>query len=44
MCELAESVGFKSPTLENSRAQWEKFVNELGLGELDHSGLFRMYE
>jgi 3-hydroxyisobutyrate dehydrogenase-like beta-hydroxyacid dehydrogenase len=44
MCELAESVGFKSPTLENSRAQWEKFVNELGLGDLDHSGLFRMYE
>jgi 3-hydroxyisobutyrate dehydrogenase-like beta-hydroxyacid dehydrogenase len=44
MCELAESVGFKSPTLENSRAQWERFVNELGLGELDHSGLFRMYE
>src|SRR6188768_2684916 len=44
ICELAESVGFKSPTLENSRAQWEKFVNELGLGELDHSGLFRMYE
>jgi 3-hydroxyisobutyrate dehydrogenase-like beta-hydroxyacid dehydrogenase len=44
MCELAESVGFKSPTLENSRAQWEKFVHELGLGELDHSGLFRMYE
>lgn len=44
ICELAESVGLKSSTLENSRAQWEKFVHELDLGELDHSGLFRMYE
>jgi 2-hydroxy-3-oxopropionate reductase len=44
ICELAESLGFKSPTLENSRAQWEKFVHEMGCGDLDHSGLFRMYE
>jgi hypothetical protein len=44
ICELAESVGFKSPTLDNSRAQWEKFVHEQGNGDLDHSGLFRMYE
>jgi 3-hydroxyisobutyrate dehydrogenase-like beta-hydroxyacid dehydrogenase len=44
ICELAESVGFKSPTLDNSRAQWEKFVHEQGFGDLDHSGLFRMYE
>jgi 3-hydroxyisobutyrate dehydrogenase-like beta-hydroxyacid dehydrogenase len=44
ICELAESVGFKSPTLDNSRAQWEKFVHEKGFGDLDHSGLFRMYE
>jgi len=44
ICELAESLGFQSPTLDNCRAQWEKFVNEMGCGELDHSGLFRMYE
>ena len=44
ICELAESLGFQSPTLDNCRAQWEKFVNEMGGGELDHSGLFRMYE
>jgi 2-hydroxy-3-oxopropionate reductase len=44
ICELAESLGFKSPTLENSRAQWEKFVHEKGCGDLDHSGLFQIYE
>ena len=44
MCELAESVGLDSPTLRNSREQWEKFVHERGLGDLDHSGLFKMYE
>lgn len=44
MCELAESVGLDSPTLRNSRAQWETFVHEKGLGDLDHSGLFKIYE
>ena len=44
MCELAESVGLDSPTLRNSRQQWEKFVHEKGYGDLDHSGLFRLYE
>jgi 2-hydroxy-3-oxopropionate reductase len=44
ICELAESLGFKSPTLENCRAQWEKFVSEQGHGEVDHSGLFMLYE
>jgi 3-hydroxyisobutyrate dehydrogenase-like beta-hydroxyacid dehydrogenase len=44
MCELAEEVGFSSPTLENSRKQWETFVDELGHGDLDHSGLFRIYD
>lgn len=44
MCELAESVGLDSPTLRNSLAQWETFVHEKGFGDLDHSGLFRMYE
>ena len=44
MSELAEAVGLDSPTLRNSLAQWECFVHEKGLGELDHSGLFRMYE
>jgi 3-hydroxyisobutyrate dehydrogenase-like beta-hydroxyacid dehydrogenase len=44
ICALAEAVGFQSPTLENCRAQWEKMVHAVGLGELDHSGLFRLYD
>ena len=44
ICELAESLGFESPTLDNCRAQWEKFVEEQGRGDLDHSGLFLLYE
>jgi 3-hydroxyisobutyrate dehydrogenase-like beta-hydroxyacid dehydrogenase len=44
MCQLARDVGLHSPTLENSLAQWERFVHEKGLGDLDHSGLFRLYE
>ena len=44
ICELAESLGFRSPTLDNCRAQWERFVHEEGHGELDHSGLFLLYE
>ena len=44
MCELADSVGLDSPTLRNSLAQWERFVHEEGFGDLDHSGLFRLYE
>ncbi len=44
ICALAESLGFQSATLTNCRAQWERFVNELGGGELDHSALFRLYE
>ena len=44
MSELADSVGLDSPTLRNSLAQWEKFVHEKGHGDLDHSGLFRLYE
>ena len=43
-CALAESVGFKSPTLDNCRAQWEKLVHEKGLGGVDHSGLFLLYD
>lgn len=44
ICELAESVGLSSPTLDNCRRQWERLVEEMGCGELDHSGLFRLYE
>lgn len=44
MCQLADSVGLDSLTLRNSLAQWEKFVHEKHLGDLDHSGLFRLYE
>jgi 2-hydroxy-3-oxopropionate reductase len=44
MSQLADSVGLDSPTLKNSLAQWEKLVHEKDLGDLDHSGLFRLYE
>jgi 3-hydroxyisobutyrate dehydrogenase-like beta-hydroxyacid dehydrogenase len=44
ICELAESLGFQSSTLDNCRAQWEKLVHEEGHGELDHSGLFLLYD
>ena len=44
ICELADSVGLKSATLENCRNQWEHFVHEKGWGALDHSGLFKLYE
>jgi 3-hydroxyisobutyrate dehydrogenase-like beta-hydroxyacid dehydrogenase len=44
ICELAKSVGLESPTLQNCRNQWEHFVHEAGHGNLDHSGLFKLYE
>lgn len=44
ICQLAQMVGFESSTLDNCRHQWEKLVHQSGLGELDHSGLFRLYE
>jgi 2-hydroxy-3-oxopropionate reductase len=44
ICQLAESLGFHSPTLDNCRGQWERFVHEYNGGDLDHSGLFKMYE
>lgn len=42
--ELAKKVGLVSTTLINSLRQWEIFVEERGNGNLDHSGLFRLYE
>jgi 2-hydroxy-3-oxopropionate reductase len=42
--EQAAAVGLKSPTLENSLEQWEELVGEKGRGDLDHSGLFTLYE
>jgi 3-hydroxyisobutyrate dehydrogenase-like beta-hydroxyacid dehydrogenase len=44
ICDLADSVGFQSPTLDNCRAQWEKFVIEEKHGDIDHSGLFLLYD
>lgn len=44
ICELATSLGFQSPTLDNCRQQWETFVHEKNGGDLDHSGLFKIYE
>ncbi len=43
ICELAKEVGLDSPTLVNSLAQWERLVDDLGMGHLDHSGLFKLY-
>lgn len=44
ICELAQDVGLQSKTLEHSREQWELLVHQLGFGNLDHSGLFKLYE
>lgn len=44
ICELAESVGLESSTLANCRELWENFVERDGNGDLDHSGLFRIYQ
>lgn len=44
ICQLADSVGFHSPTLDNCREQWERLVHDEGLGDVDHSGLFLLYE
>ncbi|MCU0711349.1 MAG: NAD(P)-dependent oxidoreductase [Pirellula sp.] len=43
ICELAQSIGFSSPTLDNCLRQWELLVDEKGLGQIDHSGLFELY-
>lgn len=44
MADLAERVGLNSSTLKNSKELWIRFVEELGNGGLDHSGLFKLYE
>ncbi|MFN7625365.1 MAG: NAD(P)-dependent oxidoreductase, partial [Pirellula sp.] len=44
ICEMASAVGFQSPTLENCLSQWEELVETRGLGDVDHSGLFLLYE
>lgn len=44
ICELAQSIGFASPTLDNCLRQWERLVDEKGLGQIDHSGLFELYQ
>jgi 2-hydroxy-3-oxopropionate reductase len=42
--EQAAAIGLDSPTLENSLQRWETLVETQGLGDLDHSGLFKLYE
>jgi len=44
ICELAESIGLESSTLKNSLERWEELVQRQGKGDLDHSGLFTLYE
>jgi len=44
ICDLAERLGLESPTLANCLRQWERLVEERGGGDLDHSGLFTLYE
>ena len=43
ICELAQSIGFASPTVDNCLHQWEQLVDAKGLGHIDHSGLFELY-
>jgi 3-hydroxyisobutyrate dehydrogenase-like beta-hydroxyacid dehydrogenase len=42
--DLAKEVGMESPTLDNSLRQWTRFVDQRHFGDLDHSGLFKLYE
>lgn len=44
ICELAQAVGLDSPTLANSLQRWIELVEQRGQGDLDHSGLFTLYE
>jgi 2-hydroxy-3-oxopropionate reductase len=44
IAELAREVGLESATLDNSLRQWVSFAEERGWGDLDHSGLFKLYE
>lgn len=44
IAEQAEAVGLQSPTLDNSLNRWEELVVARGMGHLDHSGLFTLYE
>ena len=44
ICQLADSLGFHSPTLDTCRAQWETHVHEKDHGHLDHSSLIKLYE
>ena len=44
IAEQAAAVGLKSPTLDNSLEQWEELVVNRARGDLDHSGLFTLYE
>jgi len=44
ICELADSVGLDSPTLANSLERWEELVDTRGQGELDHSGIYTLYQ
>tara|TARA_R110000850_G_scaffold66959_10_gene148609 strand:+ start:86 stop:226 length:141 start_codon:yes stop_codon:yes gene_type:complete len=44
MSKLAKEVGLESSTLKNSLELWELFVDEMGNGDLDHSGLFKLYD
>jgi 3-hydroxyisobutyrate dehydrogenase-like beta-hydroxyacid dehydrogenase len=44
IAEQAAAVGLKSPTLDNSLKRWEELVVNRSRGDLDHSGLFTLYE
>ena len=43
MSELVDDLGLDFPTLRNSLARWIEFVEEKGHGDLDHSGLWKLY-
>lgn len=44
ICDMAKAVGFHSQTLDHCLSQWEELVETRGLGDVDHSGLFLLYE
>lgn len=41
--ELMRDLGIELPMLSRNVELWEEMVDERGMGDVDHSGIFRMY-
>ena len=41
---IERDLGIELPMLSRNVELWEEMVDERGMGDVDHSGIFRMYE